>query len=69
MAMLDREDFVASVDPSESYLHMPFHLRYRKFLRFSYSTKHYQYRALLFGLSAAPRVFTKILVTLVVNLR
>lgn len=69
MAALDREDFLASIDLSEAYLHVPIALHHGKFLRFSYGTEYYQYRPLLFGLSAAPRVFTKILVTLVGNHR
>lgn len=62
-------DFLALIDLSEAYLHMPIRPSHRKYLCFSYGSKHYQYRALPFGLSAALRVFTKLLVALVVNLR
>lgn len=69
MAALDQGDFLASIDLLEAYLHMPIHPVHRKYLRFSYGSKHYQYRAVLFGLSAATRVFAKLLVVLVANLR
>ncbi|KAK9403183.1 ubiquitin carboxyl-terminal hydrolase 7-like [Crotalus adamanteus] len=39
------------------------------FLRFCYRGQYFQYRALLFGLSLAPRVFTKILAVLAAHLR
>lgn len=66
---LDQADFLSSIDLLEAYLHIPIHPFHRKFLRFSYGQFHCQYRALPFGLSTAPRVFTKILVALVANLR
>lgn len=62
-------DFLTSIDLSEAYLHIPIHPSRMKFIRFSYGHHHYQYRALPFGLSSAPRVFTKILVAPVAKLR
>lgn len=66
---LDQGDFLTSIDLSEAYLHIPIHPSRRKFIRFSYGHHHYQYRALPFVLSSAPRVFTKILVAPVAKLR
>lgn len=57
------------LDLSEAYLHVPISPAHRRCLHFSYGIRHYQYRALPFGLLAAPRVFTKILVALIANLR
>lgn len=42
---------------------------HRRFLRFAYNREHFEYRALPFGLKSSPRVFTKVLVTLVAHLR
>ncbi|XP_013929465.1 PREDICTED: uncharacterized protein LOC106555206 [Thamnophis sirtalis] len=62
-------DLLSSIDLTEAYLHIPILPDHRKFLRFSYEGKHFQYRALPFGLSSAPRVFTKILAALAAHLR
>nr|XP_056700699.1 complement factor H-like [Euleptes europaea] len=40
-----------------------------RFLRFAHNQQHFQFRALPFGLTSGPRVFTKVLVTLVAHLR
>lgn len=49
-----------SVDLREAYLHVPIHPDHRKYLRFEYDGRHYQYCAMPFGLSSAPRTFTKL---------
>lgn len=48
---------------------MPIFPGHRKFLRFCYQGRHYQYRALPFGLSSALRVLTKIMASLMALLR
>lgn len=58
-------DFLATIDLTEAYFHVPICPAHRKFLHFCYNGKHYQYRALPFGLSSAPRVFTKIMAALI----
>lgn len=62
-------DFLVSLDLREAYLHIPIHPSHRRFLRFCYHNNHFQYRALPFGLSSAPRVFTKIMISLVAQWR
>lgn len=62
-------DFLSSVDLTEAYLHVPILPAHRKFLRFYYAGCHYQYRALLFGLSSAPRVFSKLMAALIAHIR
>ncbi|XP_061480679.1 uncharacterized protein LOC133383639 [Rhineura floridana] len=64
-----QNDWMASIEQSEAYLHIPIHREHRTFLRFCYGQSHFQYRALPFGLTSSPRVFTKVLVALVVHLR
>lgn len=49
-------DFLSSIDLMEAYLHVPILPAHRQFLRFAFRGFHYQYRALPFGLSSAPRV-------------
>lgn len=58
--------FLASLDLTEAYLHVSSH---RQYLRFCVGSRHFQFRALLFGLCTAPWVFTKVLVNPVAHLR
>ncbi|XP_070805019.1 uncharacterized protein [Pituophis catenifer annectens] len=62
-------DFLVSIDLMEAYLHIPILPKHRQYLRFSYAGKHFQYRALPFGLASAPRVFTKVLAVVAAHLR
>ncbi|XP_022106000.1 uncharacterized protein LOC110987518 [Acanthaster planci] len=56
-------------DLPDAYLHIPIHEKFRKFLRFEYCGQTYQFRALPFGLSTSPRVFTRIAKTVAAYLR
>src|SRR4029434_6062509 len=47
-------DWFITIDLKDAYFHIPIHHRHRKYLRFAFGGI-----ALLFGLSLAPRVFTK----------
>lgn len=58
------KDVLTSIDLMEAYLHVPIYSAYQKILRFCYAARHYQYRALPFGLSLAPRFFTKLMAAL-----
>ena len=51
-------DWLASFDLREAYLPVPVHPASRPFLRFLFRDTVYQFRALCFGLSTAPQVFT-----------
>ncbi|XP_053154764.1 uncharacterized protein LOC128346006 [Hemicordylus capensis] len=62
-------NWLASTDLSEAYLHVPIHPASRRYLHFSYNQKCYQYRALPFGLTSAPRVFTKLMVAVIAHIR
>lgn len=53
-------DFAVSLDLKDAYLHIPIHKLHRKFLRFTFKGTSYQFKVLPFGLSSAPRVFTKL---------
>lgn len=59
--LIQRNDFLAKIDLKDAYLTVPIALEFRKFLRFTWKTKLYQFRCLCFGLASAPKVFTKIL--------
>lgn len=48
-----------SVDLKDAYFHVPVARDHRRFLRFAFQGRVYQYCVLPFGLSLAPRVFTR----------
>ncbi|MGL5405358.1 MAG: reverse transcriptase domain-containing protein, partial [Propionibacteriaceae bacterium] len=53
-------DFMLSVDLKDAYFQIPIHQSSRKYLRFIFDGTVYQFRALCFGLSTAPQVFTRV---------
>ena len=52
--------WVASLDLKDAYFHIPIHPAHRKYLRYSYQGRVWQFRALPFGLSPAPWIFTMV---------
>ena len=52
-------DWFVTIDLSDAYFHIAIHPTHRKFLRFAYQGRAYEYQAIPFGLSLAPRVFSK----------
>ena len=63
------KDWAISLDLSDAYLHVPIFWKHRKFLRFCVNKKCYQFKALCFGSTSAPRVFTKIVAVVAAHLR
>ncbi|MCP3680799.1 MAG: hypothetical protein GY782_11310 [Gammaproteobacteria bacterium] len=61
--------WMVSVDLKDAYFHVSIHPAHRHFLRFVWSGVHLQYVTLPFGLSSAPRVFTKTLLPVIMALR
>ncbi len=62
-------DWFAAIDLKDAYFHVPILPRHRPFLRFAFEGRAYQYKALPFGLSLSPRVFTKVVEAALVPLR
>ena len=56
-------DFLASLDLKDAYFQIPIHGSSRKLLRFMSEGTVYQFKALCFGLSTAPQVFTRVFAT------
>ena len=54
-------DWMASIILKEAYLQVPVHPASRHFLRFMFRDTVYQFKALCFGLSTAPQVFTRVM--------
>ena len=61
--------WLASVDLKDAYFHVPIHPAHWRFLRFMWRGQAYQFKAMPFGLTSAPRVFTKVLHPLLAFLR
>ncbi|XP_070196639.1 uncharacterized protein [Littorina saxatilis] len=53
-------DWATSIDLTDAYFHILMHPADRKWLRFRWASQVYQFRALPFGLSLAPWVFTMV---------
>ncbi len=62
-------DWFAAIDLKDAYFHVSIFPRHRPFLRFAFKGRAYQYKALPFGLSLSPRVFTKVVEAALVPLR
>ena len=58
---LPREAWVTSIDLINAYFHITINQGYPKFIRSQTRDTLYQFKALLFGLSPAPWVFTKVM--------
>ena len=54
-------DWAFSLDLTDAYLHDPIHRRSRKYLRFTLKGRVYEFKALPFGLSTSPLVFTRLM--------
>lgn len=60
---------MAKVDISNASLHIMLHPRVHNYFRFTWKGKCYYFRAMPFGLSSAPWIFTKIMKEVVAHLR
>ena len=60
-ALMRPGDWAVSIDLSDAYFHIPIRPRFRRFLTFCHRGKLWQFRALPFGLSTAPWIFTRVM--------
>ena len=68
-SLLRKGDHMMKLDLKDAYYAVPIHPESRKYLRFQFKGTTYEFRCLPFGLSLAPRVFTRILRPIVAKLR
>ncbi|XP_045767231.1 uncharacterized protein LOC123868713 [Maniola jurtina] len=59
--LVPRSGFMANIDLTEAYLLVPIIKAHRKYLRFEFDGSCYEFNAMPYGLSVAPRVFTKLM--------
>ena len=67
--LLQAQDWMVRLDLKDAYLQVPIHLNHQHLLTFQWEGKNYMFKCLPFGLSSAPRVFTKLLKPVVGFLR
>ena len=53
-------DWSVTIDLKDAFLHVPVHRKYRRFLRFVWKGKTYQFSRLPFSLTSSPHVFTDV---------
>ena len=66
---LQQGEWTIALDLTDAYFHVPIRPSHRRYLRFCFNGQCYQYRALPFGLSTAPRLFTKVVQVIAGHLR
>ncbi len=60
-SLLQQGDWMLKLDLKDAYFCVPMEERCKKFLRFKWEAKLYEFQCLPFGLASAPRDFTKLL--------
>ena len=66
---LEKGEYVTSIDLKDAYFHVAVRPADRKFLRFTVEGEVFEFQVLPFGLSTAPRVFSRVVKALVAFLR
>jgi hypothetical protein len=59
--LIQESDYFTSIDLQDAYFSVPLHRQHQKYVKFVWNGKLFAFVCLAFGLSSAPRVFTKIL--------
>ena len=67
--LIKKGDWMTSVDLKDAFLSVPIHASHRKFLRFRWWGAMFEFQCLPFGLTSAPRVFTKLMKPVMAVLR
>ena len=67
--LLQPGDWTVKMDLKDTYLQIPIHSNHQHLLQFIWEEKHYKFQCLPFGLTLAPRIFTKLLKPVVGFLR
>ena len=57
---ISQGEWFTLLDLEDAYFHVPVHPEHRRFLRFAFEGREYEYAVLPFGLSLSPRVFTRV---------
>ena len=67
--LIQSEDWMVKLDLKDASLQIPIHVEHQHLLQFQWELNTYQFQCLLFGLTSAPRVFSKVMKPVVSALR
>ena len=67
--MIRPRDFLIKIDIKDAYHHIPIHPADQRYLAFHWRKRNYKFRAMPFGLSSAPRIWTKLMGAVLEHLR
>ena len=67
--LVTQDCFMASIDIKDAYYCVPIHEQYKKYLKFTWGEKLYQFACLPNGLACAPRKYTKMMKPVYATLR
>ena len=67
--ILQKNDYMCKIDLKDAYFAVPLHSSSQKHIRLKWKGNVYQFLCLCFGLSSAPRVFTKLMKILISVMR
>ena len=68
-SLLKKGYYMAKLDLTEAYWSIPVSVRSQPYLRFRWKNRVFQFLVLPFGLSSAPRIFTKMMKPIIAALR
>ena len=63
------KDWAISIDLSDAYFHVPIFQKHHPYMRFCIANQCYQWKAMCFGPTCAPRIFTKLVSVVAAYLR
>jgi len=69
VCLMQKQCFFCSVDIKDAYYSVALHEKARKFFRFMFGEKKFEFTSLVMGYSDAPRIFTKIMKPVLAHLR
>ena len=67
--LIQRNDYFTSIDLSNAFHSIPLHPSSKKFICFQLGNQRFQFNCIPFGLTSAPRIFTKLLRPVISHLR
>ena len=68
-SLIQPNDSMMKLDLKDAYYSVPVHAEHRKFLRFAYGGKTFEFQCLPFGLTSAPRAFTRLMTPVIAHIR
>ena len=60
LSSVEKGDYAFKIDLQDAYLHVPIHPSSRRYLRFAFENRVYQFQVLPLGLNTAPQLFTRL---------